>query len=364
LYGLKQAPRAWYHKLNTTLTHMGFSSSISDASLFTRFHKDSILLILIYVDDILITGNNVTHIKSLISTLHSQFALKDLGLLSFFLGIEAHWSPTGALHLSQTKYTQQILDKAKMLDAKPQPSPMISSLKLLADASTSFSDPTLYRQIVGALQYLTFTRPDITFSINKVFQFMHNPQLHHWQAVKRILRYIAGTQFHGIRFSPSSSKSLQAFTDADWDSDPDDRKSTSGYCVYFGNNIVSWSSKKQKVVSRSSTEAEYRSLASAMTDISWIQSLLHELHVVVPTPIIHCDNLGAVLLTANPIMHSRTKHFELDLHFIRDKVKHKQVFVRHIPARFQIADAFTKPISGSAFHDFRQKLTMVIVYPP
>ena len=158
---------------------MGFSSSISDASLFTRFHKDSILLILIYVDDILITGNNATHIKSLISTLHSQFALKDLGLLSFFLGIEAHWSPTGALHLTQTKYTQQILDKAKMLDAKPQPSPMISSLKLLADASTAFSDPTLYRQIVGALQYLTFTRPDITFSVNKVCQFMHNPQLHH-----------------------------------------------------------------------------------------------------------------------------------------------------------------------------------------
>jgi len=155
-----------------------------------------------------------------------------------------------------------------MVNANSQPSPMVSSPKLTADGSTVFQDPTLFRQVVGALQYLTFTRPDITFAVNKVSQYMHNPQLHHWKAVKRILRYVAGTHSHGLRFTSCKSFSVHAFADADWGSDTDDRKSTTRFCIYLGSNLITWSSKKQHVVSRSSTKAESRSIAAVATDVS------------------------------------------------------------------------------------------------
>jgi len=203
-----------------------------------------------------------------------------------------------------------------MTEAKPQPTPMVTSLKLTVDGSTAFHDPTLYRQIVGALQYLTFTRPDITYAVNKVSQYMHNPQIHHWKAVKRLLRYVAGTHAFGIRFTSSTNQSIHGFADADWGADIDDRKSTTGYCVYLGDNIVSWSSKKQKTVSRSSTEAESRSIASITIEISWLNTLLRELKLSHSTPVVYSDNLGSVLLTTNPIMHSKTKHFAMDVHFV------------------------------------------------
>jgi len=179
IYGLKQAPRAWYQKLSTTLIHLGFISNISDPSLFVQQSSSSTILILIYVDDILVTGTSSSAIQKLITTLNNTFSLKDLGKLHFFLGIEAHWQPSGSLLLTQTKYANQILRKANMTSAKPQPTPMATSLKLTPDGSEAFSDPTLYRQTVGALQYLTFTRPDLTYAVNKVSQFMHQPQLHH-----------------------------------------------------------------------------------------------------------------------------------------------------------------------------------------
>jgi len=181
---------------------------------------------------------------------------------------------------------------------------------------------------------------------------MHDPQEHHWKAVKRILRYLVGTCSHGLLIQRSPSRDIRAFSDADWGSDIDDMKSTTGYCVYYGPNIIAWSSHKQRVVSRSSTEAEYRSIAAALTEVIWLQSLLHELHLSSTQPQVFSDNLGAVLLSANPIMHSRTKHFELDLHFVRDYVQQNKIRLLHLPARFQIADTFTKPIIGPSFLEF------------
>lgn len=154
---------------------LGFKPTISDPSLFTFTNFKFVLHILIYVDDILITGSSSQAIKNLITTLNNSFSLKDLGCLHYFLGIEAHWTPDGSLLLSQTKYIHQLLQKANVVNVNSQPSPMVSSPKLTADGSTIFQDPTLFRQVVGALQYLTFTRPDITFVVNKVSQYMHNP---------------------------------------------------------------------------------------------------------------------------------------------------------------------------------------------
>ncbi|KAL5578646.1 hypothetical protein UlMin_011088 [Ulmus minor] len=216
---------------------------------------------------------------------------------------------------------------------------------------------TLYRSTIGALQYILFTRPDIALSVNKVCQFMHKPTEVHWQAVKRILRYLAGTINHGICFNATPNTTLTAFTDADYASSPDDRRSTGGFCVYLGDKLVSWSCSKQKVVSRSSTESEYRAVANTVAELIWLIYLLSELQITSSSlPMVYCDNLSATYLTANPILHARTKHVEVDHHFIREKVQDNILGVEHVPAEEKIADIFTKPLSSKLFTSFKIKL--------
>lgn len=241
---------------------------------------------------------------------------------------------------------------------KPINTPLAANTQLSQEGSSTFSDPTLYRSVVGALQYLTFTRPDISVAVNKVCQFMHSPTDAHWIAVKRILRYLKQTINYGLHLGRPSAINLQAFSDADWAGCPDNRRSTSGYCIFIGGNLVSWSARKQKTVSRSSTEAEYRSLATATTEIIWIQSLLSELGFLTPTPTLWCDNLGATYLTANPIFHARTKHIEIDYHFVRERVAQKKLQVRFISSKDQLADIFTKGLGSPRFQELRDKLTI------
>jgi histone deacetylase 1/2 len=246
-----------------------------------------------------------------------------------------------------------------MDNANGMPTPMASTLKLSKVGSVPVEDPTHFRSIVGALQYATLTRPEISFSVNKVCQFLSNPLEEHWKAVKRILRYLSGTLHHGlvIQAAPIDKPlSLIGFCDADWASDPDDRRSTSGACIFVGPNLVSWWSKKQSLVARSSVEAEYRSLANLSSEMLWLQSLLTELGCRFYTPKILCDNLSTVSLAHNPTLHHRTKHMELDIFFVREKVLSKSLVVSHVPAQDQWADIFTKPLSAIKFSTLRDKL--------
>ena len=228
---------------------------------------NTVVFILVYVDDILVTGNDTVQIKHLIHSLNASFALKDLGEIHYFLGIEATHTKAG-LHLSQTKYINDLLRKSKMSMAKGMHTPMTSGQKLSKYGSKVLDDPQTYRQVVGALQYVTITSPEISYSINKVCQFMQSPTDEHWRAVKRILRYLKGTTTHGLLLRPSRDLSLSGFCDADWASDLDDRRSTTGLCVYFGNNLINWQAKKQQTVSRSSTGAEYCSHATIVSEIT------------------------------------------------------------------------------------------------
>lgn len=242
LYGLKQAPRARFSVFSSYLLELGFQASKADTSLFILHKANSITLILVYVDDIILTGNDSTFLSQLVELLSAKFVLKDLGSLRYFLGIEVTYSQSG-MFISQTKYALELLTKAGMDDCKPNASP--TSTKGPYDPSDlPFDNIPLFRTLVGSLQYLTLTRPDIAFAVNIVSQHMHQPKVSHFMAVKRLLRYIKGTLHHGLHIT-AGPLFLTAYADADWAGDPVDRHSTSGFVVFLGATPVSWSAKKQ-----------------------------------------------------------------------------------------------------------------------
>ncbi|XP_071683216.1 uncharacterized protein [Lolium perenne] len=345
LYGLKQSPRAWYARLSDKLHQLGFISSKADTSLFIFDHHGVTIYMLVYVDDIVLAGSSTAAIERLVQTLSSTFPINDLGRLEYFLGIEAAYQSQGLI-LTQHKYALDLLHRANMEHCRSVTTPMSSTDKLSRDLGDPLGsdDAFRYRSLVGGLQYLTLTRPDLSFAMNKVCQYLSQPTTVHYEAVKRILRYVKGTISTGLRFQPSSSSRLAIYTDADWVGCSDDRRSTGGFAIFLGPNLVSWSSRKQPTVSRSSTEAEYKALANGTAEATWIQSLLKELGVHQSRPsVLWCDNLGATYLTANPVFHARTKHIEIDFHFVREKVALGALDVRFIASGDQLADVFTKP---------------------
>jgi histone deacetylase 1/2 len=315
---------------------------------------------LIYVDDIIVTSSSDDAISALLKDLNAQFAIKDLGNLHYFLGIEVKRTPQGLL-LTQDKYARDMLTKVGMLDCKAAPTPLSSSEPLSLHHGTPLGpeDSSQYRSVVGALQYLTLTRPDLSFSVNKVCQYLHAPTTAHWTATKRILRYVRDTSQLGITFRPSSSTLLSAFSDADWAGCLEDRRSTGGFAIFIGPNLVSWSARKQATVSRSSTEAEYKALANATTELIWVEALLTELGIHLrQKPCLWCDNLGATFLSANPVFHARTKHIEIDYHFVRERVAANRLAIKFISSKDQIADGFTKALPVKNLDEFKRNLNL------
>jgi histone deacetylase 1/2 len=361
LYGLKQSPRAWYARLSDKLHSLGFVSSKADTSLFIFTHGRVTIYMLVYVDDIVIAGSSTPAVDRLVQTLAQTFPIKDLGLLEYFLGIEASYTSAG-MRLTQHKYALDLLHRAHMEGSRAVTTQMSTSDMLSRHTSDilAVDHASSYRSLVGGLQYLTLTRPDISFAVNKVCQFLAAPTTAHYEAVKRILRYVKGTVSTGLFLQKSPSTLLNIYTDADWAGCPDDRRSTGGFAIFLGPNLVSWSSRKQPTVSRSSTEAEYKALANGTAEAMWIQSVLKELGVFQPKPpVLWCDNLGATYLSANPVFHARTKHIEIDFHFVREKVALGALDVRFIASGDQIADIFTKPVTTQLLSRFSSNLNLV-----
>jgi hypothetical protein len=357
LYGLKQAPRAWHNRFASHITSLGFVEAKSDTSLFIYYRGADVAFLLLYVDDIVLTASSPSFLHRIIAALRREFSMTDMGPLHHFLGVSVQ-RRGDSLFLSQRQYMLEILERADMNNCKASSTPVDTHSKLPADGA-SVSDPSQYRSLAGALQYLTFTRPDIAYAVQQVCLYMHDPREPHLSALKRILRYLQGTLDLGLHLHRTSPADLTVYTDADWAGCPDTRKSTSGYAVFFGDNLISWSSKRQPTVSRSSAEAEYRAVANGVAEASWLRQLLLELRCPLRrATVVYCDNVSAVYLSTNPVQHQRTKHIEIDLHFVRERVALGEVRVLHVPTTSQYADIFTKGLPTSVFTEFRSSLNV------
>ncbi|GJY57724.1 ribonuclease H-like domain-containing protein [Tanacetum coccineum] len=267
--------------------------------------------LLIYVDDIILTASCPALLQQIIGSLNNEFDMTDLEALNYFLGISADRTLTG-LFLSQKKYALQLLERAHMVTCNPSRTPVDTESKLGPEGAP-IQDPTLYRSLAGGLQYLTFTRPDLSYAVQPICLYMHDLREPHLAALKR-------------------------------------------------DNLLSWSAKRQHTLSRSSAEAEYRGVANVVAETAWLRNLLRELHSPLSNAtLVYCDNVSVVYMYVNPAQHQRTKHIEIDIHFARDMVTVSQVRVLHVPSRFQYADIFTKGLPSALFEEFRSSLS---VRPP
>ncbi|BBH03528.1 RmlC-like cupins superfamily protein [Prunus dulcis] len=364
LYGLKQASRNWFSKFSTAIKRAGFQQSKADYSLFTKVRGASFTAVLLYVDDMIITGNDNTAIEELKRFLHNNFRIKDLGHLKYFLGVEVAYSKQG-IAISQRKYTLDILEDAGMIGAKPTKFPMEQNQRLTPSDGELLKDPSQYRRLIGRLIYLTITRPDIIFSVHVLSQFMQQPRKPHLEAAYRVLRYLKKAPGQGVLFPSHGKLQLKGYCDADWASCPTTRRSVTGFCIFLGGAPISWKSKKQSIVSRSSAESEYRSMASLTCELVWLKYLLQDLQVTHLQPaLLYCDNQAALHIAANPVFHERTKHIEIDCHTVRERIQSGLIKTAHVSSSQQIADIFTKPLGSALFHALLRKLGTLDIHVP
>lgn len=360
LYGLRQASRQWHHKLSITLVSIGFSHSKADYSLYSKVETNVITLVLIYVDDILISGNCKEAMNDLKNVLSQQFHIKDLGPVSYFLGLEIDRS-SASFFVSQRKYTLDLLKEFGMMKATPLKLLMDANAQLTPDKGKLLTDPQPYQKLLGKLIYLTITRPDLAFPVHTLAQYMQRPTNVHMQSAKRVLRYLLNNPAQGILLASSSTAQLTAYCESDWASCIATRKSTSGYCVLLGSSPISWKMKKQSVVARSTAEAEYRAMTLTCCEVTWLNSLLQDMGLNnLPFTIIKSDNQAALSIAANPVLHERTKHIEIDCHFIRDKIAEGAVTTQHVPSHSQLADILTKPLSVKQHNFLLRKIEATV----
>ncbi|KAJ1696040.1 hypothetical protein LUZ63_012738 [Rhynchospora breviuscula] len=358
LYGLKQAPRAWYGRLCTFLLDNGFARGKMDTTLFTKKRDDHLLLVQIYVDDIIFGSTNATLAQEFSSLMSSEFEMSMMGELNFFLGLQIKQLQDG-IFISQIKYAKELIKKFGVEDSKSLDTPMGKSANIDADEKGKPMDITLYRGIIGSLLYLTASRADIMYAVCLCARYQANPKDSHHKAVKRILRYVKGTQSLGLWYGKQTELDLVGYTDADFAGDRMDRKSTSGTCQFLGGSLVSWSSRKQTSVALSTAEAEYVAAGSCCTQLLWMMQTLRDYELKFQKVPILCDNTSAILISKNPVLHSRTKHIEIRHHFIRDHVEKGDVELVHVDTKEQIADIFTKPLPTQQHLELRFKLGML-----
>jgi hypothetical protein len=363
LYGLKQSPRAWFDRFRRAICDIGYAQCNCDHTVFYKHSSCKITILAVYVDDIIITGDDDEEILELKKCLSKTFEVKDLGQLKYFLGIEVARSEKGIV-LSQRKYTLDLLRETGMIGCRAAATPIDQNDKITAQ-SGELVDRDKYQRLVGRLLYLCHTRPDIAYAVSIVSRYMHEPRSAHMDAVQRILRYLKGTPGKGLLFRSNGHLTIDGYSDADWASCLDDRRSTSGYCVFVGGNLVAWRSKKQSVVSKSTAEAEYRALSQGLSEMLWVRNLLSELKVLKSGHLnVWCDNKSAICIANNPVQHDRTKHVEIDRFFIKEKLDAGIIKINYIPTGQQVADCLTKGLAAKQNNAACSKMGMINIYHP
>ncbi|GJW34408.1 ribonuclease H-like domain-containing protein, partial [Tanacetum coccineum] len=315
LYGLKQAPRQWNAKLTQTLVECGFKQSKSDYSLFTKSEKGIFLALLVYVDDIIVTENNIDE--------------NEYGLLA----------------------------------CKPSTTPLEQNLAIRnepTDIDKVLDNITEYQRLIGKLIYLTHTRPDISYSVHCLSQFMHKPLKSHIKIALKVLRYLKSDPEKGIHIVRQPKASLEAFVDADWAKCLAIKKYVTGFCIKLNGSLISWKSKNQHTLTKSSAEAEYKAMASVTSEVTWILKILRDLEWDKVLPVnLYCDSQAAIKIIANPVFHERTKHLEIDLHFVREFFLSRVIKTQKISSAVQPADILTKALDKSQLENFVLKLEMI-----
>nr|GEU59311.1 ribonuclease H-like domain-containing protein [Tanacetum cinerariifolium] len=299
------------------------------------------------------------------SKVFSKFILADFERILFRVSreysLEYAQSPRSLKNVSECRGIEPISTVAQFL-AVPSPQwnrTPIDTEKKLGPEGSLVTDPTLYHSLAGSLQYLTFTRPNLSYAVQQLCLYMHDPREPHLNAMKHVLYYLRGTTDLGLQLFRSTTSQLIAYFDAEWAGCPATRRYTSGYCVFLGDNLLTWSSKRQDTLSHSSAEAEYYGVANTVAETSWIHNLLRELYTLLFTAtLVYCDNVSAVYMSVNLVQHQRTKHIEIDIHFVHDKVAAGHVLVLPVHSRLQYADIFAKRFSYPLFADFRSSLSI------
>ena len=358
LYGLKQSPRCWNSTLDAHLKGMGYVQSTNDPCIYTSSEGES-TIIGVYVDDFVIAGESSEKIEQVKASLSEKFDVKDLGELHYFLGVQViQDDDRGTVWIGQPTFTESVLQKYSMSEAKSVKTPVSVNSKLLyASDECELVDQVLYQSAVGSLLYLaTRSRPDIAFAVNNVARFCSKPTKEHWMAVKRIFRYLRGTTHLGLLYSKRDEPAaLIGYSDADWGGDCNDYKSTTGYVFQIGGTAVTWRSKKQSCVALSTAEAEYVALSSAAQEAIWMRELSADLkNPQSQSTLILEDNQSAISIAKNPQFHGRTKHFNIKYHFIREQVSNGKICLRYCPTEDMLADLLTKGIGSEKFERLRR----------
>eukprot|EP00253_Pinus_taeda_P024150 PITA_24150 len=320
LYGLKQAQRAWYSRIDSYLLENGFEKCEGEPTLYIKEKDGKILIVVLYVDGVIFTGNDDYLIENFKTVMKEEFEMTDMGLLRYFLGIEVEQNGNG-FFISQVKYVNEVLERFNMQESKATITPTVMGLKLSKEDNSKDFDPSLYKSIVGSLMYLTATRPDIMHAVSLISRFMERPKEAH----------------------------------CDWARSVDDRKSTSGYVFHMGSGAISWASKKQTIVALSTAEAEYVAATTVACQAIWMRRMLRSLcQEQAKGTMIFCDNSSAIALSKNFVFHKRTKHIDTNFHYIRELVNNGEIVLEHCRTQEQVADILTKPLGWKSFEFLRK----------
>lgn len=358
LYGLKQAPRCWNAKFTEMLKSFGMVATLADPCVYVT-KEEPIIYLALYVDDGLVFGQEDCDIDRLLTYLKDHFKVKVINS-SCFLGLEIARADDNSIFLHQSKYIERVLHKYKMVDCKGKPTPLEAghSLNRPETLEEPVAEGVPYAELVGSLLYCSIaTRPDISYPLSVLSKYTSQPREAHWQALKRVVRYLSATRDFGLSYKRVANPKLLCYTDADYAGDHQNRRSTSGMITFLASGPISYKAQQQSTVALSSTEAEYIASAIATKELVWLQRFLGELNVELRNaPELLCDNQSALRLIKNPEFHQRSKHIDVAYHFVRDKYEEGLFVLKYVSSEDQKADIFTKAFTTSRFQDLRDAI--------